>query len=269
MEQEGASLGALLGVAAYEVSGDTLILRDGAGAVVLTYVLQAQTPLEGTTWIAEAYNNGRGGVVSVLGGTQLTALFDGGRLTGSAGCNSYMTSYTASGSAIEIGLAATTRLFCATPDGVMEQEAAYLAALPTAAAYRIDGNRMILERADGARVASFTPMDGGLAPETPITGSGKITFDLASIDEAGLTGPPDGQVAVAYEFCIPATTDRLTEVQSIDPTVQAQGGAPGRIGCGPDELLCIGSTHQANWRSVLEKLATLDYVSRIDRSFAE
>jgi hypothetical protein len=58
-------------------------------------------------------------------------------------------------------------------------------------------------------------------------------------------------------------------VQSIDPTVQAQAGSPGRIGCGPEEVLCIGNTHQPNWRAVLGSLATLDYVTRIDRSFFE
>ena len=42
-----------------------------------------------------------------------------------------------------------------TPEGVMEQEAAYLAALPTAAAYRVDGDSLALLRADGTYVASF------------------------------------------------------------------------------------------------------------------
>jgi hypothetical protein len=180
-----------------------------------------------------------------------------------------MASYTVAGSAIEIGPAASTRIFCATPEGVMEQEAAYLAALPTSEVYRVEGNRLTLERADGARVASFTATDSGLKPDRSSVVSSKITFDLASIDDAGLTGPPDGHVAVAYEFCIPARTDRLAEVQSIDPTVRAQPGAPGRIACGADEVLCIGSTHQPSWKTVLESLAALDYVTRIDRSFAE
>ena len=37
----------------------------------------------------------------------------------------------------------------------MEQETAYLAALPTAVAYRVDGDSLALLRADGTYVASF------------------------------------------------------------------------------------------------------------------
>ena len=37
----------------------------------------------------------------------------------------------------------------------MEQEAAYLAALETARAYRIEARRLLLETATGARVASL------------------------------------------------------------------------------------------------------------------
>jgi heat shock protein HslJ len=57
---------------------------------------------------------------------------------------------------LAIGPVAGTRAACAEPPGVMEQEAAYFAALPTASRYRMDGERLILERAVGARVASFT-----------------------------------------------------------------------------------------------------------------
>jgi hypothetical protein len=74
---------------------------------------------------------------------------------------------------------------------------------------------------------------------------------------------------VAYEFCIPATPAHLAEVQGIDPTVQAYPGVPGRIGCGPGQALCIGSTYQPDWRAALLGLASLDYVTRIDRHFAE
>ena len=45
---------------------------------------------------------------------------------------------------------------CAEPEGVMDQEAAYLAALPTAVGYRLDGASLSLLSADGANVASYT-----------------------------------------------------------------------------------------------------------------
>ena len=97
----------------------------------------------------------------------------------------------------------------------------------------------------------------------------KIRFDLSQLDERGLRGPPDGKVAVSYEFCIPNTPRHRTEVAAIDPSVQFMPGSRGRIGCGPDECLCIGSTHQKNFRQVLLRLAELSYVKRIDECFFE
>jgi len=45
--------------------------------------------------------------------------------------------------------------------------------------------------------------------------------------------------------------------------------SPSRIGCTGDQVLCIGETHQPGWRSVLVQLSALDYIDRIDQSFAE
>src|SRR5262249_2094236 len=123
MEQEAAYLAALGRVAGLNVTPRVLTLLDGGGAIQLTYVPQAQTLLEGTAWTAQEYNNGRGGVVTLLAGTEITARFENGRLAGSAGCNLYTAAYSLNGNAIEIGPAASTRRACATPPGILEQEA--------------------------------------------------------------------------------------------------------------------------------------------------
>ena len=106
-----------------------------------------------------------------------------------------------------------------------------------------------------------------LAP--PPTVSPKINFDTSEINSEGLQGPPGGQVSVSYEFCIPGTPQAIAEVQSIDPTAQCTKGSRGRIGCTPTQALCIGSTYQANWAKVLNDLAALPYIERIDRSYFE
>lgn len=114
----------------------------------------------------------------------------------------------------------------------------------------------------GGLVACTTP--------APVAGpSAKITFDLRQLDDAGLIGPADGKVALAYEFCIPTTAACEAEVRAIDASVQFARGSRGRIGCGPDQTLCIGSTHQPQFRRVLERLAALSYVTRIDRCLFE
>jgi heat shock protein HslJ len=186
--------------------------------------------LEGTTWVADGYNNGRGAVVSVLGGTEITAQFDAGRMAGSAGCNSYTSGYSVSGNAIEIGPAASTRMACASPEGVMEQETAYLAALPTARVYRIDGTRLFLETAEGARIASFMAVAGALEGTTWVArdynnGRGAVTSVLAEtvltarFEEGSLSGSagcnsytsPYSTDGPAIEIGMPASTDMFCE----------------------------------------------------------
>jgi len=97
----------------------------------------------------------------------------------------------------------------------------------------------------------------------------KVTFDLDRLDDDGLFGPPDGRRAVSYEFCIPPSEECKELVSSIDPTVEIMCGSPGRIGCFPDECLCVGSTHQENFREVLRTIAELPYVEKIDETFFE
>lgn len=97
----------------------------------------------------------------------------------------------------------------------------------------------------------------------------KIRFDISTLDEDGLYGPPGGKRAWSYEFCIPDTAEYKIEVEGIDPSVAFFSESPGRIGCGEKELLCTGSTHQKHFDRVLRRLAELPYVQRIDQSFFE
>lgn len=96
-----------------------------------------------------------------------------------------------------------------------------------------------------------------------------IRFDCSGISAEGLAGPAGGQVAVDYEFCIPDLPKARDEVRAVDSTVRFLDGSRGRIGCGPGQVLCIGSTHQPGWRDVLLNLARLPYVARIERCFWE
>ncbi len=99
--------------------------------------------------------------------------------------------------------------------------------------------------------------------------SRKIEFDLSAIDDDGLRGPPDGKVSVTYEFAIPDRPDCKAEVTKIDPSIQIGCGVRGRVGAKPGECLCTGSTHQKNYRQILQRLAELPYVARIVECFFE
>lgn len=100
----------------------------------------------------------------------------------------------------------------------------------------------------------------------PEAGLAKIGFDLSELDEEGLYGPPDGRRARDYELCVP--NERAEEARAIDRTLRL-ARSPGRIGCGPGELLAIGTTGQRDWLRVLQRLSDLPWVRRIEPHYAE
>jgi heat shock protein HslJ len=157
MQQAGEYMAALESATNYQIQGDTLELLDAGGNAVATFTAQP-TSLPGTSWTVIGYNNGRGGVVSVIIGTEITAVFgEDGTLSGSAGCNNYTASYEADDAGnISIGPAATTRMMCSDPEGIMEQENEYLASLETAATYNVEGERLQLRTAENSLAADFT-----------------------------------------------------------------------------------------------------------------
>lgn len=154
MDQETAYLGYLQDAARFAIKGETLTLTTGSGEDL---VFEAQNQeLAGTSWTVVSYNNGKEAVVSVILGTEITAAFgDDARVTGSAGCNSYFAGYEMDGTSISIGPAGATEMFCGEPEGVMDQESQYLAALQSAATYSIQGSILEFRTASGALAVSF------------------------------------------------------------------------------------------------------------------
>ena len=49
----------------------------------------------------------------------------------------------------------STKMACPEPEGVMDQEAAYLAALPTAVGFRVSGGLLELLSAEGTAVVTY------------------------------------------------------------------------------------------------------------------
>jgi heat shock protein HslJ len=144
-------LAALGRVTGWRSEDEELVLVDEADAELLRY--RRATPVG--DWEVTAFLSGNA-VSSPLLGTQITATFrEDGTLTGSAGCNAYNATFTTDRGKIEISMPAATRKHCAMPEGVMEQEAAYLAALPAAVRYRVDGGSLALLTADGTYVVSY------------------------------------------------------------------------------------------------------------------
>ncbi|WP_216644631.1 hypothetical protein [Candidatus Thiodictyon syntrophicum] len=103
----------------------------------------------------------------------------------------------------------------------------------------------------------------GLGPTTV------IAFDLDRLNASGLQGPPGGQRALDYEFCIPRGQGSRDQVAAIDPSARFYPGSRGRSGCGPDQVLVLGNTHQPGYRAILLTLAALPFVTRIAEALFE
>lgn len=158
MDQETAYLQALERVESYSIQGNQLLFLNGSGESLLTYAIAEPVSLTGKMWQVINYNNGKDAVVSVLGGTEITANFDAeSRLSGSAGCNNYSAPYEIDDSSIKIGPAIATRMACGEPAGIMEQEMGYLAALEMASSYKIENDHLILLDLDGNQVVTYQP----------------------------------------------------------------------------------------------------------------
>jgi len=119
----------------------------------------AEAPdLSGTSW--NCYEFGVSGEpVPVLTSAPITAEFSAdGKLTGSAGVNTYSTTYKTDGSSIDIGdQIITTKM--AGPDDAMRQETDFLTTLPTATTYNVRDGKLVLLGPAQNMVARMDPAE--------------------------------------------------------------------------------------------------------------
>jgi heat shock protein HslJ len=138
-----------------------LLAACGPGSPVPTVGLTASvrngTLLAGTEWVLISLNG-----ASLIEGTEINLYFEEAFLGGSMTCNGYgggsdsgRYAATDDGSLTLPAPIAVTVQHCATPEGVMEQEAAYLEALQTAATYRVVGDRLEISNASGETTLVF------------------------------------------------------------------------------------------------------------------
>lgn len=161
MQQAGVFMSALTQARTYRIAGGKLALLAADGAVLASFATQSQS-LAGTSWSVTGFNNGKQAVVSVLTGTSLTMSFAGdGKVGGSAGCNRYTATYASAGQKLTFGPAAATRMMCAQPGGVMEQEQQFLKALETVATARFEGDRLELRTSGGQLAVTLSKATAG------------------------------------------------------------------------------------------------------------
>ena len=111
----------------------------------------ASVELSGTAWELIALNG-----EPPLADTSITLEFSETDAMGVAGCNQYSGPYELEGEALTFGEMVRTMMACMEPEGVMEQEDAYLAALSSVASVRQSGGQLELLDAGGSVVLTFT-----------------------------------------------------------------------------------------------------------------
>ncbi len=157
-QQEATYFTALQGAKrlAFSSEGRLQIFYDPGTGVegVLVYAI-GETPLVGTTWVLVSHGS-PDQPTAVEPGISITAMFyEDGSLTGNAGCNTYAAGYTAQDGSLAVTMPASTLMACTMG---MEQETAYLAALPLAESYAITGPVLQITYDGGAGVLTYTSL---------------------------------------------------------------------------------------------------------------
>lgn len=160
MEQESTYLETVRSATEVRLAQGQLEMMDESGDVVLRFKRPDESgvqtaSLEGTTWSLESFVEGEA-ATSLIAGTTITMELSNGRLTGSAGCNSYGGSYTAEDGELTVNELVWTEMACLDPEGVMEQEQRYLDTLNNVSTFELEGNRLTLRTSDG-RALDFRP----------------------------------------------------------------------------------------------------------------
>ncbi len=150
----------------------------------------ANVRLEDAAWLLVALNG-----QAPLAGSLAWAQFQDNAVAGSAGCNRYNASYSAvdagdSSGSLGIGPAASTRMACPEPEGVMEQEAQYLSLLEAAASYQVVDGRLSVRDASGNEVLAFQSAVIGSVNAVEGSKLPKGAVALVSLDDVSRADAP-------------------------------------------------------------------------------
>jgi heat shock protein HslJ len=155
-----------------------------------------QADLAGVTWYLVSFNHGTGST-NVLPDTEITAIFEGNTVYGSAGCNQYSASYQGTLNSMAIGTPASTKMSCSSPAGIMSQENYYLSTLHGASSFMVNGDILTVYDSSKNPILSYTKNPGPAAP-APLTGG---TWVLKSyVDYKGEIYTPVAGTTITLQF---------------------------------------------------------------------
>ncbi len=128
----------------------TLLLTTLILLFALTACGGGDTSLDGTAWVLTGYQG------NAPIGNAPTLSFENGQASGSASCNSYGGGYTVKGNSLQVSALFRTEMYCMDPEGIMEQENAYLQLLGEADSFVLEGSTLTIRTAAGEELI-FAP----------------------------------------------------------------------------------------------------------------
>ena len=213
---------ALLGQARfYSAHRDSLTLFGPGAETLLVFDAAPRNPLLGN-WIVDSYAitpdspafvqscSGTPCYAAPIPDTRLTAVFGIASVGGEAGCNSYTGTYGTNGDFVRVGALATTRLAC--PDAIMNQEAAFLAALQGVARIESRGQSLNLTDRNGSiQVALIRP--AAVPSGAPVV----VPTEKPTATATATPTPKPTEKPTAAPTATPKPTEQPTERPSVPP----------------------------------------------------
>jgi len=107
-------------------------------------------------WVLQSYSAPGMGSKTPLPGTELTARFGtDGSLSGSGGCNNYNGGFMAFDQTLRISNLSSSQALCGSPEGIMEQEAAFLGLMNQSSKMKISAGQLEIFDSSGNRILVF------------------------------------------------------------------------------------------------------------------
>lgn len=160
----------------FSVDGDEYEVRtDEAGTVYrspqLLVPASGTDPLAGSRWELVSFGPEGAEEPVIEGAAPILQFEEGGQAFGTGGCNSFSTSYTASGQLAFTAIAAT-RMACSEPEGVQEQEQRFFEAMEAAGEFELSDDQLVIHYVDGQGVLTFNRVEeeSGVS-DTELTGT--------------------------------------------------------------------------------------------------
>jgi heat shock protein HslJ len=184
MPQDEAFFEALASIAAYRAAEDRLEFDNAEGETILVYARKlpaaVDPALRDTEWLLTSLLGD-----SLLEGSRITLNLGKEGFDGVAGCNNYGGEYdAASGGIMLTSDIFTTAMDCGSPEGIMEQETAYIQALRSSATYRLPDGRLEISDASAETILVYArKAEYGTDPTALL----RTVWRLASVDGDNLS----------------------------------------------------------------------------------